>query len=65
VPSEARDAAPVEDASGSTKEIASVVTDVIGDYDRLLMDNCPCYVEMGAYASVDECVMLSSFRLSE
>jgi hypothetical protein len=61
-PSDPHAAAPVEDASVSTKEIASVVTDVIGDYDRLLMNNCPCFVEMGAYASIDECVMWQSSR---
>jgi hypothetical protein len=61
-PSNARDAAPANDAIVSAKEIGVVVTDAIGVYDQLLTDNCPCYVEMGAYDTVEECLMWQGSR---
>ncbi|HKU39073.1 MAG TPA: hypothetical protein VJR89_13020 [Polyangiales bacterium] len=60
-PRDTPDAAEAVDAS--TKEtVASVVADILEQSDRSLADNCPCYVEMGAYASVDECVMWQHSR---
>ena len=29
---------------------------MIAAYDRMLKVNCPCFVQMGSYATVDECV---------
>ena len=31
---------------------------MIAAYDRMLNVNCPCFVQMGAYATLDECFKL-------
>jgi hypothetical protein len=57
----ARDAGDLHDAGyddAAQQPLASLVTDVVSAYDRQVMTNCPCFVEMGAYGSVDECVQL-------
>ncbi|HKU40447.1 MAG TPA: hypothetical protein VJR89_19935 [Polyangiales bacterium] len=42
------------------EEIKALVTGLIADYDLDLKANCGCYVQMGAYKSVDECIMWSA-----
>lgn len=48
--------------SESQNEIDALVTDFQGAFDRLALDNCPCFVEMGAYASIDECLRMHQPR---
>jgi hypothetical protein len=43
------------DAGPSALETA--VKGVVADYDEQVRTNCPCFVQMGAYASVEECFM--------
>jgi hypothetical protein len=64
------DAAVVRADSGTTEDAAidagvdvdadpilvALASDTVDAYNRQVMTNCPCYVEMGAYKSVEECV---------
>lgn len=50
------------DAATSTAEIESKLTEVFSTLDRTIERNCGCYVEMGAYTSIDECLMWQASR---
>jgi hypothetical protein len=39
----------------AVSELDTMVVDMIAAYDRMLKVNCPCFVRMGSYASLDEC----------
>jgi hypothetical protein len=43
-------------------EVESILTDLFSKFDSAVGQNCSCYVEMGAYSSVDECLMWQSSR---
>jgi hypothetical protein len=49
------DAGTEADAAGPN-DFAATLVDLVREYDRQVSVNCPCYVEMGAYASTDDCV---------
>jgi hypothetical protein len=50
------------DAAKPAGELESKLTDLFGELDRTTEQNCSCYVEMGAYSSVEECVMWQASR---
>lgn len=37
-------------------DLETSIKGVISDYDEQVRTNCPCFVQMGAYPSVEECV---------
>jgi hypothetical protein len=39
----------------AASEFETMVVELIAAYDRMLNVNCPCFVQMGAYTSFDEC----------
>ena len=49
------DGASATDASGPWNLEAAVIA-IVADYDDQVRVNCPCFVTMGAYKSVAECV---------
>jgi hypothetical protein len=50
------DGGPGEDAQATAEtELALIVNDVLTQYHRALQINCPCFVQMGAYDSIETC----------
>ena len=43
-------------------EVEAMLTGLFKNYDATIESSCSCYVEMGAYKSVDECVMWQASR---
>jgi hypothetical protein len=54
-----RDSSAASEAKG---ELEASVTGLFSEFDGQVRANCPCFVEMGAYASVDECLMWQGSR---
>jgi hypothetical protein len=54
--------AAAESGDGSAGALESRLTGLFGKLDSATEQNCGCYVEMGAYASVEECVMWQASR---
>lgn len=43
-------------------EIATLASDFVQSLDQAYAESCPCYVSMGAYPSVEECLMWQQSR---